>query len=357
MKRLAAFLLLAGLGGGCTSMDKARTSGAKPFNAASTGKAMPGMVGPTGEPVMMAKGPVMQASATTTVTDPNVTRTSGFARVIGAGQRGDDCSTCGVTTPGLFRSGHSTGCNDCGSGGGAYAGRGIVPAPPMGPPGAVAAVGAIGPGMGMPMYSNMRTAIRFIGNGKVTWYAGGNYVDPGLSMPAEYNFAQASIYRLKVTGMKPGSTYYPTLEVYAATPKSVTYLSHGTVPVNFTAEDLARVDAGNMVVKVIYLPDSLYQDVTAIGVTDEIASTQLEPGADPVVEANRRGTILAVIRLGNINLENPNSPAMDAPPQSFGTPGMTPAPGPMNGPTSSGPVTMAPAPMPSIPATPTSNKK
>ena len=33
-----------------------------------------------------------------------------------------------------------------------------------------------------------------------------------------------------------------------------------------------------------------------------------------MIEATRRGTILAVIRLGNIDLENPFSPAMDAPP-------------------------------------------
>lgn len=353
MKRIAAFLLLAGLGGGCATTDTAKKSGPAPFNAASTGKTVPGVVGPTGEPVV-AKGPVVQASAATTVTDPNVSQTAGFARIVG---KGSECSSCGggVATPGIFH-GANAGCSTCAGGGysGNY-GRGIIPVPPMGPPGAVAAIGAIGPGMGMGMTSNMRTAIRFIGNGKVTWYANGSYVEPGLAMPAEYNFAQANIYRLKVTGMKPGATYYPTLEVYAATPKSLTYLDHGTVPVSFTAEDLARVDAGNLVVKVIYLPDSLYQDVTAIGVTDEIASTQLEPGTDPIVEANRRGTILAIIRLGNINLENPNSPAKDAPPQSFGAPSMMPSPGPNAA--MAMPMSMSPAPLPSIPAIPASMKK
>jgi hypothetical protein len=68
-----------------------------------------------------------------------------------------------------------------------------------------------------------------------------------------------------------------------------------------------------MVTKAIYLPDPQFADL-AVGGAEELVSTKLEPGADPVVEANRRGTILAVIRIGNIDLENPYSPAMDQPP-------------------------------------------
>ena len=88
----------------------------------------------------------------------------------------------------------------------------------MGPPGAVAAVGAIGaPGSGMypPMYGNQRTSIRF-------------------ANPARYNFPQGNIYRLRISGIpnRPGKVYYPTLEVYPATPHTVTFLSHNTVPVS-----------------------------------------------------------------------------------------------------------------------------
>jgi len=348
MTRIAATLLVAGLGTGCATTDTAKSGGAKPFNTASTGKVVPGVVGPTGEPVMAAakKGGVVQASATS-IADGGVKQAAGFSRIIGGGHK-DSCDSCNSGGGGVHLPGH----------GGGYAGapgfngggsRGIIPVPPMGPPGAVAAIGAIGPGMGIPMASNMRTAIKFLGNGKVTWYANGTYVEPGLSMPASYNFAQAGIYRLRVSGIanRVGKVYYPTLEVFAATPKSLTYLDHGTVPVSFTDEDLARVDSGNLVVKVIYLPDSLYQDVTAIGGAEEIVSTQLEPGTDPIVEANRRGTILAVIRLGNIDLENPNSPAKDAPPANFGAPQMMPSMPPQMMP-GGPPMTMAPAPMPSM---------
>jgi hypothetical protein len=44
----------------------------------------------------------------------------------------------------------------------------------------------------------------------------------------------------------------------------------------------------------------------------------LEPGADPIAEACKRGSILAVVRVGNIDLEAPNTPSMDAPPNGGG---------------------------------------
>ena len=363
MKRIAAILLLAGLGTGCATTDSGK-AGVKTFNASSTGQTVPGVVGPTGEPVLAARNAnnsVVQASGTM---DPNVQQTAGFARVTGAG-----CSTCdantGVHMPGVFNSSTCSNCAPAGAGGHGAAymgpgfnggtGHGVIPAPQMGPPGAVPAFGAIGPGMGIPMASNMRTAIRFVSptNAKVTWFSNGSYAEPGLAMPAEYNFAQASIYRLKISGIpsKPGKVYYPTIDVAPATPKTITYLDHGTVPVSFTDEDLQRVDGGNLVIKVIYLPDSLYQDVTALGNAEELVSTQLEPGTDPVVEANRRGTVLAIIRLGNINLENPNSPAKDAPPPSMVPPaGPNMTPGAMQGAMSPSmvPTTMQPISIPAV---------
>ena len=198
---------------------------------------------------------------------------------------------------------------------------GIVPVPAMGEYGAVAFPGgAGGPGSGMyqGMYAGGRTSIRF-GNPagmKITWQsAGGSFPESGLEAPARYNFPQMNMYRLRLSGIpnQPGKQYYPTLEVYPATAKTVTYLSHNTVPVTFTDEDFDQVKAGNLVVKVIYLPDEKFQDLAAVAGAEEVVSTRLEPGANPLEEANRRGTILAVIRIGNVDLQDPNTPALDAP--------------------------------------------
>src|SRR5205823_7988275 len=108
--------------------------------------------------------------------------------------------------------------------------------------------------------------------------------------------------------------------------------AHSSVPLAFTRDDFEQVRAGNYVVKVIYLPYPQFQDL-AVAVPGEIVSSRLEPGADPIAEALQRGSILLVVRLGNIDLEAPGTPAMDAPSpyQKGPPPGIMPQPGMMPG--------------------------
>ncbi|MCU0702580.1 MAG: hypothetical protein MUF18_01150 [Fimbriiglobus sp.] len=209
---------------------------------------------------------------------------------------------------------------------------GIMPAPGMGPWGAVALVpgAATGPGGGAGgMYANGRSEVKFVSTPstskmRIAFQTPTGFVDT-LSVPQSYNFVQGNIYRLRLTNIpnRPEAKYYPTLEVYPAARETITFLSHGTVPIGFTDEDFEQVKNGNLVVKAIYLPSSAFQDVAA---TEEIVSTRLEPGADPVAEATRRGTVLAVVRIGNANLENESSPALDAPPGMNGPGGGMMAP-------------------------------
>lgn len=368
MKRTAATIaMLAGLGG-CATPDAQQ--GAKPFGQASVGREVPGVVGPEGGPVHAAgqmptgKEGVVRADARTPAgkkSDPMVRQTAGFAQVTGGM----------VHTPGLHGLGHGGGCasGDCGPSpygpmqhglGMAMGHGGILPAPGMGPPGAVAAVGAIGaPGSGMypPMYANQRTSIRFANPAgmNITWQGpGGAFVEPvPLQAPARYNFPQGNIYRLRISGIpnRPGKVYYPTLEVYPATPHTVTFLSHNTVPVSFTDEDIEQANAGNLVTKVVYLPFPQFQDLVAQAGAEEVVSTRLEPGINPVDEANRRGTILAVVRLGNIDLQDPNTPAMDVPGGIMpGGPVLPPGAAPLPGGAPVVPPGAMPPPAPKAPA-------
>jgi hypothetical protein len=200
------------------------------------------------------------------------------------------------------------------------------------------------PGMGGPgtgALPNGRSSIKFTGPAgmKVTWQLpGGGFNDEatGLTAPKEYNFLQGQVYRLRLTQIlpnHPGKSFYPTLEVAAANPKTLTFLAHSTVPLTFTSDDFDHAVAGNLVVKVVYLPDRENQDfVTVAGGIEEVNSIRLEPGVDPVAEAQRKGTVLAIIRMGNIDLENKVSPAMNAvPPGALmlppGGPVMIPGPG------------------------------
>ena len=124
-------------------------------------------------------------------------------------------------------------------------------------------------------------------------------------MPARYNFNQGYIYRLKITKIpgRPNTSLYPSIEVAPSTPVTDAYLAHNAIPIQFTNEDFDQViDGGNFVTKVIYLPDPKYQELAVSGV-ETLVSTRLEPGIDPILEADKRGTILLILRLGAIDLE------------------------------------------------------
>ncbi len=127
-----------------------------------------------------------------------------------------------------------------------------------------------------------------------------------LVAPARQDFRQGAIYRLKVAEIPghPGSELYPTLEVAPAMPRTDAFLAHNSIPVQFTPEDFDQVLSGNFVTKVIYLPDPEFQDLAVAGV-ETLVSTRLDPGLDPIVEADRRGAILAVVRVGNKDLQGP----------------------------------------------------
>jgi hypothetical protein len=141
---------------------------------------------------------------------------------------------------------------------------------------------------------------------QVRWDVGGvgMFDSEPLVVPGRQNFPQDGIYRLKITniGMREGVELYPTLEIGPTTPRSEAFLAHNAIPIQFTEEDFDQVLAGNFVTKVIYLPDPEFQELALAGV-ETLVSTRLDPGVDPIVEADRRGAILAVVRLGNKDIE------------------------------------------------------
>lgn len=168
-------------------------------------------------------------------------------------------------------------------------------------------------------FANTRSQVAFVSpvGMKIGWESsmgGGprNFMPAQLTVPGRYNFDQGAIYRLKVTDVAghPGVPFYPTLEIAPGSPRTDAYLTHNAVPIEFTDEDFDQVSAGNFVTKVIYLPDPQHQELAIAGV-ETLVSTRLDPGVDPIAEADRRGTILAIVRLGGIDLEMPQ--AMSAP--------------------------------------------
>ena len=177
---------------------------------------------------------------------------------------------------------------------------------------AAAEAGMGGGGGGLPGANLPVSQIGFIGPDgmQVRWDVSsyGGFDSTPLVTPGRYDFTQGAIYRLKVTDIpgRPGLELYPTLEVGPALPRTDAYLAHNAIPFNLNREDFDQVVAGNFVTKVIYLPDPEYQELAVAGV-EELVSTRLDPGCDPVVEADRRGSILAIIRVGNKDLQSPGA--------------------------------------------------
>ena len=138
----------------------------------------------------------------------------------------------------------------------------------------------------------------------------GMYDSAPLVVPRRQNFAQGSAYRLKLSNIDGyvGADLYPTLELGNVSPRTAAYLAHAAIPIQFTQQDFDQVKAGNFVTKVIYVPDPEYQELALAGV-DTLVSTRLDPGVDPIVEADRRGAILAIVRIGNKDLQVPGSDA------------------------------------------------
>ncbi len=362
MKRsIGGLVLLAALGGCVNSQPGSYMSQARAPQApggASGGiyqaANIPNVMGPRGEPVAVMVPPtaidpnsghaaardLLARSLPPEVVDRVTMQTDGPQTIQQVrGQSGPDLGTPSTPPPGA---------------GAAPTG----PMPPMGPMGPMGPAGPGGAGappmggnpgllpgslMGMqrpPAAPAQRTEVRFAAPAgmKIQWYApradGTPAVSPsGIDVPGRYNFVQAAIYRLKLSNIanRPGLELYPTLEVVPCNSKTSTFLAHSAVPLSFTEEDFEQVAAGNYLIKVIYLPDPQYQDLASTG-PDEVVSSRLEPGADPIVEAQKRGSILLVVRMGNIDLEAPNTPPMAAPSQYQPKPMMPPMmPPSMNG--------------------------
>jgi len=178
-------------------------------------------------------------------------------------------------------------------------------------------VAAAGAEMGR-RFANTRSQIAFVSpvGMKIGWEAslggaGRSFMPAQLTVPGRYNFEQGAIFRLKITDIPghQGVPFYPTLEVAPSSPRTDAYLTHNAIPIEFTDEDFDQVSAGNFVSKVIYLPDPQHQELAIAGV-ETLVSTRLDPGVDPVAEADRRGTILAIVRIGGIDLEMPQAQTM-----------------------------------------------
>ncbi len=213
-----------------------------------------------------------------------------------------------------------------------------VPAPPPGMPGPMGPVGPMGPAPACPMPPmagrpemcppmmrapmGATSQLNFLGLEGLTinWdtMVPGSFDSQPCICPAQFDFAQGAIYRLKLTNIpgRQGKELYPTLEIAPTMARTQAFLAHNSIPIEFTDNDFDQVLSGNFITKVIYLPNPEFQGLAMAGV-GTLVNTQLEPGVDPIAEASNRGAILAIIRMGNKDLGSNKN----------GMPGMMPGEG------------------------------
>jgi RNA polymerase sigma factor (sigma-70 family) len=122
---------------------------------------------------------------------------------------------------------------------------------------------------------------------------------PSIEVPERLDLGQGAIHQLKMIDIpnRPGITLFPTVEIPRSNETTEPFLTSSAISIEFTDEDFDHVRDGNAIQKVVYLPRGRQEEPTTI------ASYNLEPGRDVIAEARRRGAILAVVRMGNIDLE------------------------------------------------------
>jgi len=115
-------------------------------------------------------------------------------------------------------------------------------------------------------------------------------------------------FRLSDIPAHAGLELNGTIELPPIGAQTRTFLQHNVIPIEIHNEDVDQASSGNLVTKVIYLPKPEHQELALAGV-ETLVSTRLDPGVNPIVEADRRGYVLATLRLGNRVPDGPHSAA------------------------------------------------
>jgi hypothetical protein len=118
-----------------------------------------------------------------------------------------------------------------------------------------------------------------------------------MEFPQRHNFVQGSICGLKLASVPdhPEVELHATIEMALQNARTARYLEMNSVPVAVTGKDVEAVLSGKRVTKVVYMPSPEFQGLV-LGVRTFV-SYGLDPGADPLAKAARRGDIMLVLRI------------------------------------------------------------
>ncbi len=133
---------------------------------------------------------------------------------------------------------------------------------------------------------------------------------PTIELPARVNIFGSSSdgpvpFRLNNIPAHAGLELSGTIDLAPVCAQTRAFLQHNVIPIEFHNEDMDQASSGKLVTKVIYLPKPEHQEFAMAGI-ETIVSTRLDPGLNPITEADRRGHVLATVRLGNRVPDDPS---------------------------------------------------
>ena len=183
---------------------------------------------------------------------------------------------------------------------------GIYPVPGMGPPGAVAAIGAMMPPPGSrpaaPPAPAPLVAAKFItpAGVRVTAYPGTKLAHI-YEAPTVLGLRPGYVYRFELNNLpyNPGKTLYPEVELRGvlAPRAGMKYMDY-PIPLVFSLIDIDRVMHGALITKVIYLEDP-EKAIPAEVKPDYPIEIPDDTEQQAIKNATENGRLMAIVRLGN----------------------------------------------------------
>jgi uncharacterized repeat protein (TIGR01451 family) len=182
---------------------------------------------------------------------------------------------------------------------------GVMPVPGMGPPGAVAALGAVmvgsTPGISIPAPAPLVAGKFLLPEGvRVTAF-------PGSELARMYDgqivigFRPGYVFRFELTNLpyNPFKSLYPEVELRGVlVPRpGMKYMDY-PIPLYFTQGDIDRVLKGAMITKVIYLEDP--EKALPITIQPDFPVETTDASEEEAIKnATEHGRLMAIVRLGD----------------------------------------------------------
>jgi RNA polymerase sigma factor (sigma-70 family) len=126
-----------------------------------------------------------------------------------------------------------------------------------------------------------------------------------VPVPARFHLEPGKHYRLKLADIpqRPGVERFPTLQIPLVDAGAEPFVNTNAIVVEFTEDDFDQIDEGKRITKAFYLSPQQGLGAGRIRPAQTVPLASYDyPGRNMLEEARQRGPVLAVVRMGTIDL-------------------------------------------------------